>query len=73
MIITINIQNAAEYQWISQYLDELKSHPTIGVTVQEEDDEMWQKKVKDFFKFADKMAVKVDKIDIPNREERNER
>lgn len=73
MIITINIQNAAEYQWISQYLDEIKSHPTIGVQVQEEEDEIWQNKVNAFFEFADKMAVKVDKINIPNREARNER
>ena len=72
MIITINIQNAAEYQWISQYLDELKSHPTAKVEVKE-DDAAWQTKVKAFLEFADRMAVKVDKIDIPNREERNAR
>lgn len=73
MIITINIQNAAEYQWISQYLDELKSHPTIGVTVQEEDDDKWDKALADLDYFIQHRAVKVDKIEFMTREERNER
>jgi len=73
MIITINIQNAAEYQWISKYLDELKSHPTAKVEVQEEDNDKWDKALADLKHFIQHRAVKVDKIEFMTREERNER
>lgn len=32
-----------------------------------------RKKIKKFLSFADKMAIKVDKVTIPSREERNVR
>ncbi len=72
MIITINIQNAAEYQWISQYLEELKSHPTVKVEVHKEDDK-WDKALADLKDFIQNRAVKVDKIEFMTREERNAR
>ena len=74
MTITINIENAAERQWISKYLEEFKKHPTAKIEVQEKNDAtVWKSKVNAFLEFADKIAVTVDKIEIPNREERNAR
>jgi len=79
LTITINIENAAEYQWIAKYLDELKSHPTVKVDIQNGNIEdnpngnSWENKVDTFLEFADNMAITVDKIEIPNREERNAR
>lgn len=73
MTITINIENAAEYQWIAKYLDELKSHPTAKVNIQNADEDAWNKAVDGLRDFIKNDAAKVDKIDIPNREECNAR
>jgi len=55
-------------------LEEFKKHPTAKIEVQEKNDAtVWKSKVNAFLEFADKIAVSVDKIEIPNREERNAR
>ncbi len=73
MTITINIENAAEYQWIAKYLDELKSHPTVKVDIQNADEKDWDKAVQDLRDFIKYDAPKIDKIEWMTREERNER
>jgi len=73
MTITINIESAAEYQWIAKYLEEFKNHPTAKVDIRNVDKKAWNNKVDAFLEFADNMAITVDKVEIPNREERNAR
>jgi len=38
MTITINIENAAEYQWIAKYLDDLQNHPMAKVNIHNADE-----------------------------------
>lgn len=74
MIITINIQDQNDYQWLSPFLETLKSRSNAQIEIKEEtSDKLWQEKLNHFFHFIDNNAIVVDKIEIPNRNERNER
>jgi len=73
MTITINIENAAEYQWIAKYLDDLQNHPMAKVNIHNADEAAWDKAVDGLRDFIKNDAAKVDKIEWMTREERNAR
>lgn len=74
MVITIRIQNQQYFQWLAPFLEALKKHSSARVEIQEEpSDKKWQDKLASFFQFVNENAITVDKIEIPDREERNAR
>lgn len=74
MIVTIQIENQRDFQWLLPFLEALKKNTTAKVEIKSNAvDQAWEEKLNDFFTFIDKRAVRVSKVERLTREELNER
>lgn len=76
MLITIKIENQHDFQWLLPFLEALKKNTSIKFeikSIEENFETAWEEKLNDFFKFIDKRAVRVPKVELLSREELNER
>ncbi len=76
MIITIKIENQHDFQWLLPLLEALKKNTSVKLEIkssEENTDKLWDEKLNDFFKFIDKRAVRVPKVELLTREQLNER
>lgn len=75
MIITISIQNEEDAKWLAPLLEAIASRPNAQVNIQKDDVALpsWPSRVQRFLSFAEEHAQTVEKVNIPNREQRNER
>ncbi|MCC6726892.1 MAG: hypothetical protein IT258_20485 [Saprospiraceae bacterium] len=74
MVITIQINNQQDYQWLRPFLEALKGTSAV-VKVKGElpkDDGIADKR-KAYLQFLEQHQIHVDKVEIPSRDERNER
>ncbi len=70
MTIIIEVDNREDFEWLKPFLDKVaeKSSIRLNYSLQEK-----QKKIESFLDFTHKNPLKVSQLNIPNREERNER
>ena len=74
MIVTIQVENQRDYKWLLPFLEALKKNTSIKVEIKSSTDENgWDDKLDDFFKFIEKRAVRVPKVERLTRDELNER
>lgn len=74
MIITIQIQNQQDYQWLLPFLEALKkTSAKVQVKGSLPLENGLAEKRKDFLQFLDQNAISVNKVEIPGRDERNAR
>jgi len=74
MVVTIQIQNKQEYEWLLPLLDTLKKRgAAIQIATDEPVDPDFLEKRKSYLRFLNQHAIAVKKVEIPNREERNAR
>lgn len=74
MIVTIQVENQRDFQWLLPFLEALKKNTTAKVEIKSSaTDETWEEKLNEFLKFIDKRAAHVAKVERLTREELNER
>ena len=74
MVITIQIQNKKDYQWLLPFLDALKNTTaTVEVKGNILAENGYLEKRKAYLRFLKLQAIPVKKVEIPSREERNAR
>ena len=74
MVITIQIQNQQDYQWLLPFLQALqKTRATVQVKgeVLPPSDVLARRRA--YLQFLQQHSISVKKVDIPSREERNAR
>ena len=74
MVITIQIQNKKDYQWLLPFLDALKNTTaTVEVKGNSPAENGYLEKRKAYLQFLKLHTIPVKKVEIPSREERNAR
>ena len=74
MIVTIQIENQHDFQWLLPFLEAVKKNTTAKVEIKSSvADRAWEDKLNEFFTVIDKRAVLVPKVERLTREELNER
>lgn len=74
MVITIQINNQKDYQWLRPFLEALKGTSAIvEVKGQVPKGNETADKRKAYLQFLKQHPIHVQKVEIPSRDERNER
>ncbi len=74
MIITIQIQDQQDYQWLKPFLETLKNTSAkIQIKGDVSEEESVKKKKGSFLKFLEGKSIIANKVEIPNRDKRNAR
>jgi len=74
MIVTIQIENQHDFQWLLPFLEAVKKNTAAKVEIiSSATDRAWEDKLNDFFTIIDKQAVLVPKVERLTRQELNER
>lgn len=74
MIVTIQVENQRDFQWLLPFLEALKQNTSLKVEVKANGTERdWDEKLEDFFRFIEQRAVRVPKVERLTRDQLNER
>ena len=74
MIVTIQVENQRDFQWLLPFLEALKKNTSLKVEIKTNGTEQeWDEKLEDFFRFIEKRAVRVPKIERLTRDQLKER
>lgn len=74
MSITIEVRNLQEYEWILPFLEMIKKqNADIKIKYNEVAERDWRSGRAAYVQFLKANSIRVNKIEIPNRDERNAR
>ncbi len=74
MVITIQINNQQDYQWLRPFLEALKgTSAVVEVKGQVPNGSSVSNKRKAYLQYLKQHPIHVKKVEIPSRDERNER